>query len=685
MPDPQRNLGRRPEGVHARQSQRLALLVQTARRFSASLDQVTVIQTVVRHASEALDGLAVLSLLEQDGALRVAALYHPDHAVAAESEAIFRGTPPRTGRGILGSVAQSGAAMLVFASDPLTPEQRIYFERSGHRASLSVPLRGRQGIVGVLSVSQVRDSTGPPLTAEDLDLAQALADQAALAIENARLYGASEQARAFYQAAVQGAAAGIVIFDRDYRVLETNDSLLQIAGRARSELIGRHMPEVFPRLLAPGRPTRAALDRVLAGEIIRLREAPFDGPSGRTYWDIDCSPIRLAEHEILAGLVAIRDVSARVRDQQQLGSLAREAAARSTELRAIIDAMEEGVFVCDAEGTLILVNAAAARITGQTIAQAMQSPANVQEAQAIRFADRHDGSPREFPLARALRGESGVDSELLLRRPGTGEDLQVRVAFSPIRGGDDAIAGAVAVVSDITEIRGLERQRDEFLSLASHELRTPVASIKGYAQVLLRAQQRGGLDAERLTRMLRTIDRETDRLTLLVGDLLDISRIETGRLSLRFARLDLAALVDGVLERFSARLEGNHVLMRDLPQEPVWVQGDAERLEQILDNLLGNAVKYSPAGGALHVQVRGGAGGACVSVQDEGIGFPAGATDEIFQPYGRATNASTRNFAGLGLGLFISRSLAEQHGGTLIAESPGEDRGATFTLRLPLA
>lgn len=704
MPDPEGEPGPVIEDTNSRRARRWALLVETARLFAASLDETAVIQSLVRRASETLHGVAIISLLDSDGSLRTAAIHHRDPGVVAQSEAIFRTMPPRTGRGILGAVAQTGVAMLASPTDPLNAQQRVYFEISGRRASLSAPLRARQGILGVLTVSQLPDAEGPLLDAEDLELAQALADQAALAIENARLYGASEQSRAFYEATVRGAAAGLLIFDRGYRLLDTNDALLRIAGRPREAILGQLMPELFPRLLAAGRPMRLALDRVLAGESIRVRAAPFDGPAGRSYWDIDCSPVRLANDQIVAGLAAIRDASAQVRDQQRLESLAHEAAARSTELRAIIDAMEEGVFVCDAGGKLILVNAAAARMTGQTIEQALHAAPHSFETyrpetygpetygsethgpQATRHADDLARPLEQYPLARALRGETGTDAEFLLRRPDTGADVYLRVAFSPVRGSDgEAIVGAVAVSSDITEIRRLERQRDEFLSLASHELRTPVASIKGYAQVLLRAQQRGTLPPERLTQMLTTIDRETDRLVVLVGDLLDISRIETGRLSLRPTRLDLVSLVGGVLQRFAGRLEGRHRLERELPDEPLWVEADQERLEQILENLLGNAVKYSPAGGALRVQVGVEAGSARVSVTDEGIGIPPGSADEIFKPYARAGNASASNFAGLGLGLFISRTLTEQHGGTLTAQSPGENLGATFTLRLPLA
>jgi signal transduction histidine kinase len=227
------------------------------------------------------------------------------------------------------------------------------------------------------------------------------------------------------------------------------------------------------------------------------------------------------------------------------------------------------------------------------------------------------------------------------------------------------------------------RARDEFLSIASHELRTPLTGIKGYAQILLRAQTRGQLDDERLQRSLATIDDAADRLTALVDDLLDVSRIRTGHLPLRLTTVDLAATLREVTDRYRDHLDDEHELVMELPEASVFAEVDVDRLEQVVTNLLSNAVKYSPAGGTVRLSLVGGEGGALVRVTDSGIGLPTGSLEAIFQPFGRATNATKRSLPGMGLGLYICRTLVERHGGRIWATSGGEDRGTTFGFWLP--
>jgi signal transduction histidine kinase len=228
--------------------------------------------------------------------------------------------------------------------------------------------------------------------------------------------------------------------------------------------------------------------------------------------------------------------------------------------------------------------------------------------------------------------------------------------------------------------------RDEFLSIAAHELRTPVAAIKGTAQVTLRAQSRGTLDAARIEKALRTINQTSDRLATLTDDLLDVSRIQGGQLALRPEPTDLVTLIRRVASRYDEMIEQSHVLELDLPAAPLTIEADPTRLEQVFDNLLSNAIKYSPAGGAIEVILRDSDGSNSVNlaVRDTGIGLPDGMTERIFEPFGRAPNAAARNLPGMGLGLYVSRRIIEMHGGRLWAESPGEGHGTTMQITLPL-
>jgi PAS domain S-box-containing protein len=229
------------------------------------------------------------------------------------------------------------------------------------------------------------------------------------------------------------------------------------------------------------------------------------------------------------------------------------------------------------------------------------------------------------------------------------------------------------------------RARDEFLSIASHELRTPVTAISGAAQVALRSKERGTLDDARLTRVLQQLIRSSQRLVILTEDLLDVSRLQTGRFELRPETIEVEAFVTDLVDRFGANLGEQHQLTLETSGEPLAVQVDPARLEQVLANLLSNAVKYSPDGGVIAVSVRQDDGTVLISVRDEGIGLPAGAEEAIFQPFGRAPNAAHRQIQGLGLGLYICRQILERHDGQIWAESPGDGHGATIHLRLPRA
>jgi two-component system, OmpR family, sensor kinase len=253
--------------------------------------------------------------------------------------------------------------------------------------------------------------------------------------------------------------------------------------------------------------------------------------------------------------------------------------------------------------------------------------------------------------------------------------------------------------------RDAVRAREEFLSIAAHELRTPVTVVTGLAQLLQRDRRRGPVDEARLDRALQLIAESSARLAMLTDDLLDVSRLQTGHFRVRAEPVDLPAFVAGIVERDAERLGQRHRLRVSPPDpdpdsQPLRVNADPLRLEQVLVNLIENAVKYSPEGGPIQVTVRparpgevpGGvsadasasAGGAVViEVQDSGIGLPPGAADAVFEPFGRAPNATNRQIRGMGLGLYLCRRIVERHGGRIWARSPGEGQGSTFSVWLP--
>ena len=227
------------------------------------------------------------------------------------------------------------------------------------------------------------------------------------------------------------------------------------------------------------------------------------------------------------------------------------------------------------------------------------------------------------------------------------------------------------------------KARDRFVSIASHELRTPLARVKGYAEMVLAAHSDGDLTDEMLQRSLRRIDDASDRLAALVRDLLDVSKISAGNLPMRLRTVDMADLVRDVVGRYQEQLSGTGHLLLEIVGTPRQVSADPDRVEQVLTNLLDNAIKYSPEGADVRVRVQPKARGVLLEVQDRGIGLPAEAAERIFEPFSRATNAEKRQISGMGLGLYICRNIVEQHHGRIWARSAGEGAGTLVSLWLP--
>jgi two-component system, sensor histidine kinase len=232
----------------------------------------------------------------------------------------------------------------------------------------------------------------------------------------------------------------------------------------------------------------------------------------------------------------------------------------------------------------------------------------------------------------------------------------------------------------VTEQRELDRQRSDFLTVAAHELRTPLTPLSMYLQSIERRLSRG---QQVETYLITKARRQVERMGGLVEDLLDVSRLESRRLQLGSEDVNVNELVEEVVADFRGQTP-NHAIVFQRSPEALLVRGDQERLEQVLVNLLQNAIKYSPQGGQITVGVARVAGDVRVSVKDPGIGIPGDEQPRLFQRFFRAANANTRNYSGLGIGLFVSHEIVKQHGGRFEVESE-IGKGSTFCFHLPLS
>jgi signal transduction histidine kinase len=223
--------------------------------------------------------------------------------------------------------------------------------------------------------------------------------------------------------------------------------------------------------------------------------------------------------------------------------------------------------------------------------------------------------------------------------------------------------------------------KDEFLATLSHELRTPLNAIVGWARLL----RSGTLDAERTARALETIERNAHSQSRLIEDLLDVSSIISGKMSLEVRPIQLAPVLDAALDAVRPAAEAKAIrLERSLTPEMVMIQGDPDRLQQVVWNLLANGVKFTPEGGSIRVSLERRGQRAVIAVSDTGRGIEPEFLPHVFEPFRQADGSITRSHGGLGLGLAIVKRLVELHGGTAMAESPGPGQGSTFVVQLPL-
>ncbi len=345
-------------------------------------------------------------------------------------------------------------------------------------------------------------------------------------------------------------------------------------------------------------------------------------------------------------------------------------------LDAIIENSGDGVMILDPGQRITVFNRALAMMTGIPAEEAIGKYC----WQVLQLRNRHtDRVVRELssPLNRCLEGERFYVEGDFVR-----EDevrITLGITYSPLFGPDGELVNIIANVRDVTHFREAEEIKSTFISVISHELKTPVAIIKGYASTLRREDAEW--DRKTIRESLAVIEEESDRLTRLIDNLLDASRLQAGRLRLDKTDVRVDKLARAVVNKFRTQTD-RHQLELDFPEEFPPVQGDPERLEQVLSNLVSNAIKYSPNGGRITVSGRFDDDYVYIAVTDEGIGIPPGEQERIFDRFYRVESALSRRTQGAGLGLYLARSVVEAHGGQIWVDSrPGQ--GSTFVFTLP--
>ena len=350
-------------------------------------------------------------------------------------------------------------------------------------------------------------------------------------------------------------------------------------------------------------------------------------------------------------------------------------------LRALVDSSDDAIVSKTLDGVITSWNAGAERIFGWTAAEAVGRHITLIVPDDLRAEE-------EEVLARVRRGER-VDHFETIRITRDGRRLNISLTVSPIKDATGFIMGASKIARDVTERRLMEEERerllvserqaraesealnrtkDEFLATVSHELRTPLNAIFGWARMLQTVE----LDAETRARALATIVRSASAQARLIEDLLDLSRIVTGRMRLDFEDLDLKAVIESALDTVRPAADAKEVaLIATLDASVGALRGAADRLQQVVWNLVINAVKFTPRGGRVEVSLREVSGGVEIVVADTGEGIGAGMLPYVFDRFRQEDSSRSRAHGGLGLGLALVRHFVELHGGRVSAESPG--------------
>lgn len=595
-----------------------------------------------------------------------------------------------TRRGATVSIANSPSIARAFEEQrpllvPATEAQgdEVYwYQALKIKAGLFVPLFASERWVGMGFVNYLNGV--PQLPDDDVRFAGLLGAQCTLAIERAQLLEDSYTRAAELEAMFDAMTDGVIFSDTQGRVLKANTAATHIIN------IEGSVPDLATRIArlqlrqSDGTPVdvdKSPTGRALRGDNVANMELLYTNSHGEERsLLLSSAPVYDEQGHVRAAVTVNRDITDVVATRRENMALAESFRRKAAELEAIVSQMGEGLIMADRNGRIVLINQYAAQLHGTSVLNV--TPGNYSAMFQLFRLDGTPYPPLELPLSRAvLRGETVTNSEWLIRRP-DGSEVIASGSALPITGPDGERLGAVVVMRDVTAHRQLQAEKDQFLSIVSHELKTPLTTLKGLNDLAQRRLMRGAPN-EAILGNLRGVSQQVQRMEALISDLLDIRRLETGALPFSFMPLDIRSSAGEAAERAKAITERHTVELVGTLDQPLLVNADPGRIAQILDNLLSNAIKYSPSGGAIHIELQRSADRVLLHVHDQGIGIPEAGRERLFERFYRGANVLAAQYGGFGIGLALSREIAVQHGGSLTLESTSS-QGSTFLLTLPL-
>ena len=496
----------------------------------------------------------------------------------------------------------------------------------------------------------------------------------------------AERDRLFLSAIVSSAEDAIVSKNLDGVVTSWNKGAERIFGYSAAEMIGMPISILIPTDHPNEEPQ--ILERIRRGERIEHYETQRRRKDGKIIEvSVTISPIRDRIGRIVGASKIARDVTEQRRWQK--------AEVAESFLGALVESAEDAIISKNLEGIVTNWNPAAEKLFGYTAAEML--------GKSLTILVPTDHPDEENQILKRIRRGERIEHFETQRRCKDGKIVEVAQTISPVRDNLGRVIGVSNITRDITNQRRGElrerdalrqaqdarrqaeeanRAKDEFLAMVSHELRTPMTAILGWSRMLAN----GKLDKDGERRAVETIDRNARSQAQLIEDLLDISRIVSGRLRIEFKVVDMAVIIAAAVEAARPAAEARQIrIQTTLSSVAGPIRGDAERLQQVIWNLLTNAIKFTPRNGHVRIELDRVESQVELRIVDDGIGIKQEFVRFLFERFSQADSSITRSGGGLGIGLAIVKSLVELHGGVVSAFSDGEGKGSTFTVKLPVS
>ncbi len=652
-----------------KEEDRQSFINNLSKLLSSSIDYKTTIENVVKSIVPSIADYSRIILVDENGTISEEVSYHADPNKLGYVKKLYEAYRNRSGVTYgVGNILSKGKSEIFEQVTPALVKKYNNKDNSlqqiinvlGLTSYMGVPLKIRGKIIGALTFSSARKDR--MYTKDDLRFAEEVAQRIASAIENSRLYMRSQktiEAEEQLAAIVAFSDDAIISKRLDGTITSWNKSAEKVFGYTSKEAIGKSIRMLIPKKLLPEENT--IISNIKKGkhidhyETVRIRK---DGQE--IFVSLTISAIKNSQGKIIGASKIARDISDKKKIENELAHLASLVESSSD---AIWSSTLDNIIVSWNKGAEMMYGFKAEKVVGHNIVDFIVPQEKMEE--------------REEMVKKIIRGEQ-MDGLETVRITKDKKKIDVSMTVSPLNDPQGKIVGISAIARNITEQKEQEKLKDEFISMASHELKTPITSMKMFLDIL--SSYLGEKNSGAQTYVKRIND-QTNKMRDLVNDLLDVSRIGTGKLSFRKEKFELDKIVQDTIESIQPAAKKHE--LKFIANNSLPVYGDKFRIYQVITNLLNNAIKYSPRSDKIVITAKAKNDQAIVSVKDFGIGIAKDKQQKIFEKLYQVTDHEERTFPGLGMGLYISKEIVKGHNGKMWVKSE-KGKGSIFYFSLQL-